>query len=198
MKKRIHTIVCTVMMLSIMLSYANTISSLDLPNATTVITFDKVKKGHQLVIKDANLLVVYKESIEEDGNYTKGFDLTALPDGNYSFELDKDVQIVSIPFTVTSNTVTFAKDKETVIYKPTIRLEANYLFVSRLSLDVQPLTMKLYYREAGQQVRERIFSENIEDTKIVERVFELSKEKKGQYTIVCTTQGRTFKQQITL
>ena len=196
MKKRMNKIVCMVMMTVTMLSYANRTYSLDTHKEGTIITFENVKKGHQLVIKDANLLVVYKESIKKDGDYARGFDLTALPDGDYYVELNKDVQIVINPFTVASGIVTFDKEKETVIYKPSVRLEDNYLFVSRLSLDVQPLAMKIYYSKSAYNDRELIFSEEIEDTKIVKRIFELSKEKKGKYTVVFETQGRTFTEKI--
>jgi len=198
MRKRMNQIVCMVLMIVAMQSYANRKYSLDIYKESTVITFNNVKKGHQLVIKDANLLVVYKESIQKSGNYSKGFDLTALPDGDYYVELDKDIQIVIIPFTVASNIVTFKKENETVIYKPTVRLEDNHIFVSRLSMDVAPLNIKLYYTESFQQGRELLFSEEIENTKIVERVFELSKEKRGSYTIIFETQGRTFTERITL
>ncbi len=196
MKKRMKNIVCMGMMIVSMLSFASGISSSDINKERTVITFDNVKKGHQLVIKDANLLIVYKEAIQKNGSYNKGFDLTSLPDGNYYVELNKDVKIVVIPFTVASNKVTFEKEKETVIYKPTVRLEDNYLFVSRLSLDVEPLKVKLYYTESFQQGRELLFSEDVENTKIVERVFELSKKKKGYYTIVFESQGREFTERI--
>lgn len=198
MKKRMNYIVCMVMMFVTMLSYADRTYSLDTHKESTILTFDNVKKGHQLVIKDANLLVVYREAIQKNGTYSKGFDLTALPDGDYSIELDKDLQIVIRPFTVTSNIVKFKKEKETVIYKPSVRIQDNYLFVSRLSLDVQPATIKLYYKESSEQGRELLFSEEIENKKIVERVFELSKKKKGNYVVVFNSQGRTFTERITL
>ncbi|KAB8151496.1 hypothetical protein EZY14_018415 [Kordia sp. TARA_039_SRF] len=187
MKTRINYIVCILLMLISVQSFAHNATETNL-----VVTFENVKKGHQLVIKDANLLVVYKEAIQKDGNYRKGFDLTALPDGKYTVELDKDVQIVIIPFTVSSNTVTFQKENETVVYKPMVRLDGNHLFVSRLSLDVQPLQMKLYYTESIQQGRTLIYKEDIKNTKIVERVLQLSKEKKGTYVITFESQGRTF------
>ena len=187
MKTRINYIVCILLMLISVQSFAHNATETNL-----VVTFENVKKGHQLVIKDANLLVVYKEAIQKDGNYRKGFDLTALPDGEYTVELDKDVQIVIIPFTVSSNTVTFQKENETVVYKPMVRLDGNHLFVSRLSLDVQPLQIKLYYTESIQQGRTLIYKEDIKNTKIVERVLQLSKEKKGTYVVTFESQGRTF------
>ncbi|MGH1387293.1 hypothetical protein [Kordia sp.] len=196
MKKRMNHIVCMIMMIVSMLSYANPTYSLDTHKESTILTFNNVKKGHQLVIKDTNLLILYKEAIQKNGRYSKGFDLTALPDGTYYFELEKDVEIVVIPFTVVANKVTFDKEKETIVYKPTVRLEENHLFVSRLSLDTQPLSIKIYYRDSLGKGTDLIFSEKIKNTKIVERIYELSKEKKGKYTIVFTSKGREFEEHI--
>ncbi|WP_298517291.1 hypothetical protein [uncultured Kordia sp.] len=196
MKKRMNQIVCMVMMTISMLTYANRTYSLDIHKEGTILTFNNVKKGHQLVIKDTNLLILYKEAIQKNGSYSRGFDLTALPDGDYYFELDKDLEIVVIPFTVTSSKVTFNKDKETVIYKPTVRLDENHLFISRLSLDAQPLSIKIYYRASYNEGEDLVFSEAFENTKIVERVYELSKQKKGKYTIVFTSQDREFTEHI--
>lgn len=122
--------------------------------------------------------------------------MTALPDGDYFFELDKDVEILTIPFKVTSNTVLFDKEKESIIYKPTVRVDDNHLFISRLSLDAQPLKISMFYRGSYNYNSSMILSEEIEDTKIIERIYELSKEKKGEYIIVFETQGRSFTEKI--
>ncbi len=188
--------VLILMMTISVMSYANSVYSLDTKKGNTVLTLNNVKEGHELIIKDTNLLVLYRESIQQNGTYKKGFDLTALPDGDYYFELDKDVEIVIIPFKVTSNTVVFDKEKESIIYKPTVRVDDNHLFVSRLSLDVQPLKIKIYYRESFTHENSMIFSEEIENTKIVERIYELSKQKKGEYTVMFESQGRSFTERI--
>ncbi|WP_420571421.1 hypothetical protein [Kordia sp.] len=196
MKKRMNNMVLILMMTISVMSYANSVYSLDTKKGNTVLTLNNVKEGHELIIKDTNLLVLYRESIQQNGTYKKGFDLTALPDGDYYFELDKDVEIVIIPFKVTSNTVVFDKEKESIIYKPTVRVDDNHLFVSRLSLDVQPLKIKIYYRESFTHENSMIFSEEIENTKIVERIYELSKQKKGEYTVMFESQGRSFTERI--
>jgi hypothetical protein len=53
MKTRINYIVCILLMLISIQSFAHKTAETNL-----VVTFENVKKGHQLVIKDANLLVV--------------------------------------------------------------------------------------------------------------------------------------------
>jgi len=192
MKKSIKNIVCILVMIISITSYANSDYSVNTKKGSTVLTLTNVKKGHQLIIKDTNFLVLYRELIAQNGSYSKGFDLTNLPDGNYYFELDKDVKIVNIPFTVIANKVKFEKEKETIIYKPTIRVADDKLYVSRLSLEAQPLKIEIYYRETFGDTANLLFSEDIENTKVVSRIYELSKKKKGKYTVVFTTQGREF------
>lgn len=196
MKKRIKNIVYIVAIVASMMSYANTSTSFKKERVKTVLTLSDVKKGHELLIKDTNLLVLYRESITKNGTYSKGFDLTALPDGEYYFELDKDVQIIIMPFTVAANQVVFSKEKEVIIYKPTVRVVDHKLFVSRLSFETQPMEVEIYYEAPFEEHTGLIFSEKIENTKIIERIYELSKQKKGAYTIIFKTQGRSFSKRL--
>ncbi|WP_046755954.1 hypothetical protein [Kordia jejudonensis] len=196
MKKSIKNIVSILLMIVSMASYANSDYSLHTKKGSTVLTLPNVKKGHQLLIKDTNFLVLYREAITQNGDYSKGFDLTNLPDGSYYFELEKDVKIVTIPFSVTDNTVKFDKEKETILYKPTVRLLGNKLCVSRLSLEAQPMKIELFYTGSLANNKALLFSEEIENTKIISRIYELSKEKKGKYTVIFTTQGRAFTEKI--
>ena len=108
------------------------------------VTFENVKKGSLLLIKDHYGMILFKELIENSGEYSKGFDLTALPDGNYYFELDKEVEIKIIPFVVLSNVVTFDKTKESTINKPFVTFKEGRLLVSKLALENQPLEIKIY------------------------------------------------------
>ncbi len=154
----------------------------------TAVFFKNVKQGNLLSIKDSNGMTLYKELIEKAGVYSKGFDLTALPNGHYIFELDKDLEIRTIPFTVTLNNVVFNKVKEKVIFKPHTRVKDHLVLISRLSLNKAPLDIKIYYD--GDHTYELIHSENIENTKIVERTYRLSK--KGAYKIVFYSEDRMF------
>ncbi|WP_430410734.1 hypothetical protein [Kordia sp.] len=196
MKKSIKNIVCILLMIVSITSYANSDYTLHTRKGSTVLTLANVKKGHQLLIKDTNFLVLYREAIAQNGNYSKGFDLTSLPDGSYYFELEKDVEILTIPFAVVANKVTFDKEKEKTIYKPTIRVVDDKLCISRLSLESQPMKVEIYYREVIGDNTALLLSEDIENTKIISRIYELSKERKGKYTIVFTTHEREFTEEI--
>ncbi|SFC94788.1 hypothetical protein SAMN04487987_102154 [Algibacter pectinivorans] len=183
-----------VIMFTTMLSFANEANLSIVKNAAkkTSLTLTNVKQGNLLSIKDVFGITLYKEVIKENGTYTKGFDLTALPNGAYLFVLDKDIEINTIPFTVKSNIVAFNKAKETTVFKPNLRVEGDLVFVSKLNLEETPLNIKVYYTQKGSTTSDLIFSENITDTKIIERTFKLENKQLGSFKIVILFEGNEF------
>ena len=159
----------------------------------TALTLKNVKEGDLLSIKDDNGVTLYKESIQISGVYTKGFDLTSLPDGSYLFELEKDLEISTIPFTVKASEVVFNKEKETHFYKPFARVKDDIVFVSQLALTEAPLEIKIYFSDNSfTSDYELMYTENVTNTKIIHRTFKLSGLTKGSYKLVCSSQGREF------
>lgn len=188
-----------VTMFATLLSFANEVSFITIKNDAekTSLTLTDVKQGNLLSLKDKNGIVLYKESIQKAGNYTKGFDLTKLPNGTYSFELDKDVEISTIPFTVIAGAVTFNKEDEKVFYKPVTRVIGDRLYVTKLSLDAAPLKIDIYYEANGDNsFQEPVYSETIENTKIIERVYKLTNLEHGNFEVVYHTDGRIFRKTI--
>ncbi|WP_308991869.1 hypothetical protein QLS71_006355 [Mariniflexile litorale] len=189
-----------VTMFATLLSFANEVSLFKIENDAerTSLTLTNVKQGNLLSIKNSNGVVLYKELIQQSGIYSKGFDLTVLPNGGYIFELDKDVEIQTIPFTVVSNTVTFKKELETTIFKPVTRVKGNMLFVSRLSLNKAPMEIAIYFTDYDNisSNQELIFSEKIKDTQSVNRIYKLTGINKGDYKVVFTTEERVFTTEI--
>ena len=79
-------------------------------NKTTMLTLLDVEQGNQLLIKDADGFVLYKEKIQNSGTFTKGFNLTTLPDGKYYFELKNDLEIEKISFVINMRLVEVKKE----------------------------------------------------------------------------------------
>ena len=201
MKKEVKKGIVLMTMLSAILSYANNPVAIEktVEIDNTPLSINNVKQGQQLVIKDYYGIVLYKELIETSGAYRKGFDLTALPNGEYYFELDKDLEIQVIPFKVHMNKVEFLKDKETNFFKPVLRFNDNKVLLSRLSFENKPLEIKIYYDGYNSQsYYELIHTEKIKDIRIIERIYALDKTKKGNYRVVVKTEGREFTESITI
>ena len=175
-----------------LLSFANEASFFKIKNDAkrTSLTLSNVKEGNLLSIKDDNGVILYKELIQTTGNYTKGFDLTALPDGSYIFEVDKDLEIKTIPFSVKSNTVLFNKEEEKTIFKPSIKVDDDLVYVTKLALNGESLVIDIYFSNSN--YLELMHSEKIENVKNIEKVYRLSGIKKGIYKMVFLFEGRKF------
>lgn len=157
------------------------------PKVTSV-SFKKVKLGSKLSIKDGDGIVLYKESIVKAGDYSKGFDLTTLPNGDYYFELDSELKIVIIPFNVVSNQVVFKKEEKSTIFKPYVRVKDDMVFVSRVSYEESPMEFNIYYAENY----DFVLSEKVEDQVHLRKIYDFSEAKKGNYLFVFKSNGRKF------
>ncbi|GAB1856073.1 hypothetical protein MHTCC0001_09080 [Flavobacteriaceae bacterium MHTCC 0001] len=158
----------------------------------TVLTLTNVKVGNLFTIRGENGVIIYKESIQQDGDFVKDFDLTDLPDGKYFFELDKKVEISIIPFKVEGSQVTFNKELETTAFKPVTVVKDDMVYVTKLSLNKEPLDIEIYFENSTSNGFNKIYSETVSNEKNIERLFKLADINEGKYKIVYKSEGRMF------
>ncbi|RPD99067.1 hypothetical protein EGM88_04240 [Aureibaculum marinum] len=192
MKKIIKNNILIIALFSTIFSYANdfTYSNND-KGGVTQVTFKNVNEGNILSIKDINGFVLYKETIKSYGKYSKNFDLSALPDGDYLFEMEKEFEIKIIPFKVNLKKVDFNKELESVIFKPVVIVENGFVKVQQSLLNKEPLAVNIYY-ENGQLVH----SNKFENTEILSKSYDFSSSVKGNYRIEFSNGNRTFVKEI--
>jgi hypothetical protein len=188
MKTTFKKYLLVVLMFGTFINYAteknNTINLID--GKKVKVEFTAVKKGQVLSIKDANGSIVYNDIIETSGNYSKIFDVTALKNGRYTTELEKNFEIIIKPFFVENGLVTFLTQNTKTIFKPIIRTAENLVFISKMSFDNAPIRITLYYEGTI------IYSETIKEEKELERVFRLLKTKKGAYRVAINSKKRSY------
>ena len=154
----------------------------------TNLRFENVRKGSTLIIKDLEGIVLYKEVIEKTGDYSKGFDLTSLPNGDYLFELDSELKIVVVPFKVNSSEVVFNKESEESIYKPVLIKKNQMVYVWKAESDQSSLSYKIYYADND----DLVLSERFEEMEEVSKAYDFSTAKKGNYVFVFESKGRKY------
>ena len=186
MKTKMTKILVVALMFGTLISYANDNLN-DLKGKKTVkVEFSNVKKGQTLTIKDAQGVVVYNNEIKNAGNYSKTFDFSALEDGIYAAELNKDFEIVIKQFYVKNGLVTFLNDNNEKVFKPVIRAEGNLLYVSKIAFNKEPLKVVIYYNDAV------ISSETIEGDQLLKRIYKLSENQTGNYKVIMNSDDRTY------
>tara|TARA_B110001450_G_scaffold142248_1_gene133169 strand:- start:816 stop:1397 length:582 start_codon:yes stop_codon:yes gene_type:complete len=156
-----------------------------------IVEFNNVKKGQTFIIRNENKIIVHKQKIVKPGTFSKVFDLTNLKDGIYTSEVEKDFEISIKKFSVSNGYVTFIKEESKKIFKPLIRLKGDLLLISKVSFK-EPLNIVLYYEE------NTIVDEQFEGKDIINRIYKLSKAKKGAYRIVVNSDNRLFTKNFTI
>ncbi|WP_067146834.1 hypothetical protein [Pseudotamlana agarivorans] len=178
------------------LSFANenTLYSINVEANKTTLTLNYAKEGTALAIKDVSGSVLYSENINTTGRYKREFDLNFLPNGNYFFELVKDLEIKEIPFTLNSGVAEFNEEK--VVYKPFIRVVNNLVYISKLALDGEPLDVKIYFTEKNKFNSTLVVSEKLQSNDKIEKVYKLEGKDKGEYQIILHSANRSFEKKI--
>lgn len=186
MKTTFKKNILVALMFGTFISYANegitTISNVK----RVKVEFNSVKKGNTLIIKEDNGSILFSENLKTTGNYSRMFDLSALKNGNYTAELNKNFEIIVKPFVVNDGNVSFLTSKETKIIKPIIRNENNRLFISKIDTNKEPVHVTLYYKE------ELIFSKTFNESKNLNKVFRLAKNEFGNYRVIVNSQNKSY------
>ncbi|MFB9053130.1 hypothetical protein ACFFVB_08555 [Formosa undariae] len=176
-------------------SYANdNLSKLDNRKKSEItLTLNHVKEGQLLSIKDNYGYALYKSTISTSGAYNNTFDLTALPNGNYSFEHEKGLEIKIIPFTVSNEEVVFNKEEEKSIFKPSVKFKDHTVFLTQLDLNKEDVEVNIYYSSnASYSNDELIYSEKISDETSIQRIYSLSEKRSGHYKVFISANGRNY------
>lgn len=163
-----------------------TFSSNDV-NGKSLVKVEQIKEGTQFLIKDEDGITLYKETINKSGTISKLLDFSRLPDAEYYFELDSQEEIKVIPFSVTNSVAEFVEENEYSILKPQIVVADHLVHLSNKPSENQKIDIKVYYEND-----DLAFNELLEDAKAINRTYDFSSSLKGSYTIVLTTEGRTF------
>ena len=191
---KINKIILVALMFGTLITSANEKDNTNYKEAkkTVKVEFNNVKKGQTLTIKNSNGLTVYNNEIQNSGDYSKTFDFSALENGIYSAELNKDFEIVIKQFYVENGLVTFLNNKDEKIFKPIIRTEGDLLLVSKINFNNEPLKVTLYYND------EVVLSETISGDRLLKRVYKLSEKEVGAYKVVVSSDERTYSKEFNI
>ena len=180
------TIVTVAMLLGLTTSYAakNLEST---PNVVlNEINIHSIKKGSRLTVINTKGTIIYSEIIKKNASLSQNFDFSNLKDGIYTIELTHDFEVKIQKIAVANHKVSFLEDTTSVFYKPLVRNQDHKVYVSKLELSNQELTVTLFYEG------EEIYSETTKDEPIFERIYTLDSNKKGAYSVVVNANNRNY------
>jgi len=183
-------VLVVVFMLGTLVNYANNTNlETNLDAKKIKVAFKDAKKGHQLIIKNSAGVILHTEEVEKKGDLVKVFDFSKLKNGNYTLELEKDFEIIIKSVKVNETEIIFDEASERKIFKPVVRNEANTLMISKIAFDKKPLQVTLFFND------EVILSETVVSETILNRVYKLDSEQKGEYKVIIRNNNRSYTNQ---
>lgn len=179
MKKLLKNILVLAVMLGTCASYAN--ATLEVSP-----TYSDVKKGNSISVTDATGEIVFSGQINFDGNIDRLYDFSQLKNGIYVIEIDKDYEIEISTVEVKNKSVNLLFQRNKKIYKPVFRVKDGRVIISKIALDIAEMEVELYFDN------ELIHTETVKGDEILNRVYKLDDNIKGDYTAVVKTNNRVF------
>ena len=145
-----------------------------------------------IFIKNTTGKIIYEKPGDIYSSNIKEIDFSYLENGYYTLEINKDFHIEIKPFTVISGKAIFHPRAEKTIFKPVIRSNKNKILISKLNFETCSMKVNIYYED------ELILSDDIEGKKLIQKIYTLHKNKKGDYKIVAKVNDRIYTRKISL
>lgn len=192
MKKLIKKSLLIVAVFSaIVTTTANENAKLKLINAKLINLELKNSDGNvQVRVKDVHGVVLHKENYNGI-QFSKKYDLSDLPSGNYFFEIEGETKIKKMPFSVNLNTVIFNNKIEEVYYKPVVRRKDELIYISKASVNSNSLQIELY-----NDAEVLLYKEDVTGNVDLGKTLNISLLNKGNYRLVMKSDNKIFTKEI--
>lgn len=141
-------------------------------------------------IKDTEGEVLFNENYK-GSYYSKNFDFSDMPNGEYFVEIDGQTKITTIPFNVSNHSVNFKNEFKKDLFKPVVRRDGNDIYITKLALKNEALQIAIF-----DENNNLLHIEELKGEINLSRKFNIEMLEKGVYNFVLKTEGRTFKKQI--
>jgi hypothetical protein len=158
-----------------------------------VIKLASVSENAELTIKDLSGFTFYSEFIEKsDVPFTKRFDLSTLPDGNYEVVIDMPLKAISFQFPIVSDRIPMDWVAGVETYKPVFLAKDNKVYVSKYNPEFAPLDITILDNE-----NHVLLTETLKGESDLLRVYDFSKTK-GEFTIAMESNNEIYTQLLSI
>jgi len=136
------------------------------------------------IANDKGEVVYYNETGAENNDYRKVFDFADLENGNYKLSVTVDLLTTERSFSIKNKSIVVGKEKN--MLEPFFGYKDGILKLSYLNFSEKNMNLNLY---SGNDV---VFSQKIGNQFCVNKGFNLSKLDKGSYSVVLSTDDKTY------
>lgn len=144
-----------------------------------------------ITLKSGNGRVFYKETVSDGINYAKRLDMSEMPNGEYTLEVENNNTFTAIPVIVENASTVIKNADEVTIVKPTISVVGDKLNVAFADQVTKEVWVSIFDNDSNRLAFEKVSADHL-------KRFDLSKLDNGQYTVRMSTEGKNFIQSLSL
>lgn len=191
MKKIVRSIATVALMFVVATSMAKEPTLTVTPNSEKSLTFKMDAPSEQTIISILDLegTVIYSNNVVAEAVYSKKFNLTNLPDGDYVLKVEDALKVTTFEFDINNSNVIIEKRKENA--KPVFRNIGDKVYLNFLNLEKKDVKVVVY--DSNSRV---VFKETITDTMLIEKAFNFEKAFADTYMVVVKNGKDTFYENI--
>ncbi|MRX65595.1 T9SS type A sorting domain-containing protein [Maribacter luteus] len=158
---------------------------------TLLFKYDNSTTDAELRFIDVEGNVIFTESLEDNAEYTKKFNLSTLASGIYFLQVEDAIKETAFTITVDDTNVAIRNKSEK--NKPVFREKEGMVFLNLLNLDKEEVAMTIYDGN-----NRTVSKEIVENRTIVEKAFNFTNAHKGHYTIKVKKGNATYYESIAI
>jgi len=144
-----------------------------------------------ITLKSGNGRVFYKETMSNGENFAKRLDLSQMPNGEYTLEVENNDTFTAVPVIVENTSAVVKANDEVTIVKPTLRVVGDRLDIAIAGNYAKDVWVSIFDNDSNRLVFEKVSTEKM-------KRFDLSKLNRGRYTVYMSTEGKNFVQSVSL
>jgi hypothetical protein len=186
-------LVLAMMVLAVGYAYAFSPNVKFVGDKKLAIKLDNVSENTKLSIKDVNGYTLYSDEVEKsDKLFSRTFNLSDLPIGDYVVEIEGDVRIYTFKVVVAEDKVSSLVADGKVAFKPLAYERNNRVYVLKNNPELSPMSVTIYNRDG-----EVVFTETLEAKERLGRIYDFSKIS-GDYKIEMSSNEKTYIQTVSI
>ena len=181
-------------MLFAFVAFANTLMAsgnlkvniLPLTSETAVVAISNAEESNFQISIENNKgeVVYYKETDAQSNDFRKVFDFSNLENGDYKLSVTVDILTTERSFSIKNKNIAVGKEKNSI--EPFFAYKDGILKLSYLNFSEEKLSLN-FYNES-----DLVYSKEIGDKFSINEGFNLSKLDKGTYSVVLSTNDKTY------
>lgn len=167
------------------LNAANKVFALVADDATsTELTIRIFDEKNEILLRDK--VTINKVS-------SKSYNLANLPKGVYQIELEDELFIRKQLVKITKLGLEILEKEERKFFKPYVSSKEQTIFLNYLAIDNPKVEVNILNNDGVE-----IYSEKIENQKAIHKIFDLSKLRKGNYSVIVNSNENSFTNKVVL